>query len=86
MLAATDPANPYGATLPGRRDDESPSLRPASRAHALGRQACARAGRYVVNLDAEPVLYVERGGKGLLPLRGRTRLGCGPRSRRSPKP
>ena len=26
-------------------------------------------GAYVVTLDAEPVLYVERGGKGLLPLR-----------------
>ena len=27
------------------------------------------AGAYMVTLDAEPVLYVERGGKGLLPLR-----------------
>ena len=26
-------------------------------------------GAYVVTLDAEPVLYVERGGKGLLALR-----------------
>ena len=26
-------------------------------------------GAYVVTLDAEPVLYVERGGKGLVPLR-----------------
>ena len=26
------------------------------------------AGAYVVTHDAEPVLYVERGGKGLLPL------------------
>ncbi|MBA3261416.1 MAG: hypothetical protein H0T69_02840, partial [Thermoleophilaceae bacterium] len=27
-------------------------------------------GAYLVTIDAEPVLYVERGGKGLLPLRG----------------
>ena len=26
-------------------------------------------GAYVVTLDSEPVLYVERGGKGLLPLK-----------------
>jgi ATP-dependent Lhr-like helicase len=26
-------------------------------------------GAYVVTLDSEPALYVERGGKGLLPLR-----------------
>ena len=26
-------------------------------------------GAYVVTLDAEPALYVERGGKGLVPLR-----------------
>jgi ATP-dependent Lhr-like helicase len=26
-------------------------------------------GAYVVTIDAEPVLYVERGGKGLVPLR-----------------
>ncbi|MEA2455406.1 MAG: ATP-dependent helicase Lhr and Lhr-like helicase, partial [Thermoleophilaceae bacterium] len=26
-------------------------------------------GAYVVTIDAEPVLYLERGGKGLLPLR-----------------
>ncbi len=58
VLAATDPANPYGATLPWpRRDDES------------ARRPSRVPGAYVVTLDAEPVLYVERGGKGLLPLR-----------------
>jgi ATP-dependent Lhr-like helicase len=57
VLAVTDPANPYGATLPWpKRDDE---VRRPSRV----------AGAYVVSLDAEPVLYVERGGKGLLALR-----------------
>ncbi|HEV2875402.1 MAG TPA: hypothetical protein VGW14_09660, partial [Thermoleophilaceae bacterium] len=60
VLAATDPANPFGATLswPKRDDEEKQTRRPAR-----------VAGAYVVSLDAEPVLYVERGGKGLLPLR-----------------
>ncbi len=59
VLAATDPANPYGATLPWpkREGDDS------------GRRPSRVPGAYVVTLDAEPVLYVERGGKGLLPLR-----------------
>jgi ATP-dependent Lhr-like helicase len=58
VLAATDPANPYGATLPWpRREEESP------------RRPARVPGAHVVTLDAEPVLYVERGGKGLLPLR-----------------
>jgi ATP-dependent helicase Lhr and Lhr-like helicase len=59
VLATTDPANPYGATLqwPKRDDDDS------------GRRPARVPGAYVVSLDAEPVLYVERGGKGLLSLR-----------------
>ena len=59
VLAATDPANPYGATLPWpkREDDDS------------GRRPSRVPGAYVVTLDSEPVLYVERGGKGLLALR-----------------
>ncbi|HEX2416166.1 MAG TPA: DEAD/DEAH box helicase [Thermoleophilaceae bacterium] len=57
VLAATDPANPYGASLPWpKRDDEA-------------RRPSRVAGAYVVSLDAEPVLYVERGGKGLLAVR-----------------
>jgi ATP-dependent Lhr-like helicase len=57
VLATTDPANPYGATLPWpKRADDS------------GRRASRVAGAYVVTLDADPVLYVERGGKGLVPL------------------
>ncbi len=56
VLGATDPANPFGATLawPQRESNRRPSRVP---------------GAYVVTLDSEPVLYVERGGKGLLPLR-----------------
>ena len=70
VLAATDPANPYGATLPWpKRDDESPGR--------AARAACA-GGRYVVTLDAEPVLYVERGGQGpACHCASRTRPGCG---------
>ena len=58
VLAATDPANPYGATLPWPRRDDDSARRPSR-----------VPGAYVVTLDAEPVLYVERGGKGLVPLR-----------------
>ena len=43
-------------------------------------------GAYVVTLDAEPVLYVERGGKALLALREPTRVAAGRRSKRSPMP
>jgi ATP-dependent Lhr-like helicase len=65
VLAATDPANPYGATLPWPKredDDEKSSL-------AHGRRPARVPGAYMVSLDAEPVLYVERGGKGLLALK-----------------
>src|SRR5919107_3647323 len=58
VLAATDPANPYGASLPWPRRDEDQRRRPAR-----------VAGAYVVMLDADPALYVEKGGKGLVPLR-----------------
>jgi ATP-dependent Lhr-like helicase len=55
VLAATDPANPYGATLPW------PKLE--------GQRRPARtAGAYVMLRDGEPLLYVERGGKGILRL------------------
>jgi ATP-dependent Lhr-like helicase len=58
VLAVTDPANPYGGTLPWpKREDVDSSRRPAR-----------VPGAYVVTLDAEPVLYVERGGKGLVAL------------------
>jgi ATP-dependent helicase Lhr and Lhr-like helicase len=56
VLAATDPANPYGASLPwpklegGRRPGRTPG------AHLLLR-------------DGEPVVFVERGGRGLLRLK-----------------
>jgi len=55
VLAATDPANPYGASLPwpklegGRRPGRTPG------AHLLLR-------------DGEPIVFIERGGRGLLRL------------------
>jgi ATP-dependent Lhr-like helicase len=59
VLAAVDPAQPYGAALswPKRADDDT------------GRRGPARvAGAYVVLAGGDPVLYLERGGKGLLTL------------------
>ncbi len=55
LLAATDPANPYGATLPWPKLED--------------RRRPARApGAYVLLRDGEPQLYVERGGRGVLRL------------------
>jgi ATP-dependent Lhr-like helicase len=54
VLAATDPANVYGAALPWPETDGRPAR---------------VAGAYVVLIDGLASLYVERGGKGLLALR-----------------
>ena len=51
VLAATDPAQPYGAVLKWPQRE--------------GRTPARVAGAYVVLAGAEPVIYVERGGKGL---------------------
>ena len=57
VLAAGDPANPFGAALPWpERPGEAPG------GHRPGRKA----GSLVVLADGELVLYVERGGKTLL--------------------
>jgi ATP-dependent helicase Lhr and Lhr-like helicase len=56
VLAAADPAQPYGAALPWPKR-EGQERRPAR-----------VAGAYVVLIDDEPVLYVERGGRGLVTL------------------
>ena len=57
VLAAADPANPYGAALPWPRRDDGERA-------ALQRVP----GAYVVLVDGKPVLYVERGGRGLITL------------------
>ncbi|MGL5827276.1 MAG: ATP-dependent helicase [Nocardioides sp.] len=60
VLAATDPANPYGAALAWERAAaDSGDARPA---HRPGRKA----GALVVLVDGALTLYVERGGRSLL--------------------
>src|SRR5215213_2451905 len=61
VLAAADPANPYGAALawPERTAADSSGERPG---HRPGRKA----GAVVILVDGDLVLYVERGGRTLL--------------------
>jgi ATP-dependent Lhr-like helicase len=55
VLAATDPAQPYGAALPWpKREGDARARRPSRTPGAL-----------VVLAGSEPVLYLERGGKAL---------------------
>jgi ATP-dependent helicase Lhr and Lhr-like helicase len=55
VLAATDPANPYGAALPWPKRGE-------------GRRPARTAGAYVLLRDGDPLVYVERGGRGIVRL------------------
>jgi ATP-dependent Lhr-like helicase len=55
ILAATDPAQPYGAALAWPK-------------RAEGRRPARTAGAYVLLRDGNPILYVERGGKGIVRL------------------
>ncbi len=57
VIAATDPAQPYGAALPWPREGDADARRPTR-----------VPGAYVVIVEHEPVLYLERGGRGLLTL------------------
>ncbi|MBY3555413.1 ATP-dependent helicase [Modestobacter lapidis] len=77
VLAATDPANVYGAALPwpervaGAADDAGEGTtvdvgEGPGRRRATGHRAGRKAGALVVLVDGELVLYVERGGKTLL--------------------
>ncbi|MEU8086391.1 DEAD/DEAH box helicase [Micromonospora sp. NPDC049101] len=63
VLAATDPANPYGAALPWpeRVVDSGDGAAPAT-----GHRAGRKAGALVVQVGGDLVLYVERGGRTLL--------------------
>jgi ATP-dependent Lhr-like helicase len=54
VLAAVDPAQPYGAALPWPK-----------RADAASRRPTRVAGAYVVLTGGEPIVYLERGGRGL---------------------
>ncbi len=63
VLAATDPANAYGAALPWPdRAVKSPDDAAAAGGHKPGRKA----GALVVLVDGALTLYVERGGRSLL--------------------
>ena len=53
VLAAVDPAQPYGAALPWPERDRAAARRRAS------------PGAYVVLAGGEPILYLERGGRAL---------------------
>jgi ATP-dependent helicase Lhr and Lhr-like helicase len=59
VLAATDPANPYGAALPWPAG-------PAPDDGRRGHQPARKAGALVVLVDGRCVIYVERGGRTLL--------------------
>jgi ATP-dependent Lhr-like helicase len=72
VLAATDPANVYGAALPWPErpsgDHEGVDIGEGSGSgrRASGHRAGRKAGALVVLVDGDLVLYVERGGKTLL--------------------
>ncbi len=65
-LAATDPANPYGAALPWPErvasEDAGTDVGGLAKGHRPGRKA----GALVVLVDGELAVYVERGGRTLL--------------------
>jgi ATP-dependent Lhr-like helicase len=58
VLAATDPANPYGAALPWPADDD------------VGHRPGRKAGALVVLVDGELTWFLERGGRSLLSFAG----------------
>lgn len=60
VLAATDPANPYGAALPW------PANLPDAAAGATAHRPGRKAGALVALVDGHLALYLERGGKSVL--------------------
>src|SRR5688572_8446130 len=61
LLAATDPANPYGAALPWPKRD-----RGENGSGPGGRRPSRTPGAYLLMRDGKPLVYVERGGRGIL--------------------
>jgi ATP-dependent helicase Lhr and Lhr-like helicase len=57
VLAAVDPAQPYGAALPWPKAETAEG--------ASGRRPSRVGGAYVVLVGGDPIVYLERGGKGL---------------------
>ncbi|WP_249933225.1 hypothetical protein [Blastococcus sp. CCUG 61487] len=71
VLAATDPANVYGAALPWPErtvaaDDAAVDIGEGTGTRKTGHRGGRKAGALVVLVDGDLVLYVERGGKTLL--------------------
>ena len=66
VLAVTDPANPYGSSLSWPKRPE-------------GRRPARTAGAYLLTRNGNPLLYVERGGRGILRLAGGRGAGAGRR-------
>ena len=64
VLAATDPANPYGAALPWPEAPRPEVVDGEKAGRDISRHA--RPGALVVLVDGVLVLYVERGGRTLL--------------------
>ncbi len=62
-LAATDPANPYGAALPWPAAPVDPD---ATEAEKRGHRPGRKAGAIVVLVDGHLAIYLERGGKTVL--------------------
>ena len=62
VLAACDPANPYGAALPWPARPTASAEPDGSRGH----QPARKAGAVVVLVDGALALYVERGGRSTL--------------------
>lgn len=59
VLAAVDPAQPYGAALPWpKRPGDDDQVR-------SGRRPARMAGAYVVLVGGDPIVYLERGGRAL---------------------
>jgi ATP-dependent Lhr-like helicase len=83
LLAATDPANPYGASVPWPERGVSPddgqdaaadeTAVPSTGTHRPGRKA----GSMVVLVDGALVLYLERGGRTALTFSAPPRLDPG---------
>ena len=64
VLSAVDPAQPYGSVLPWpERAGESEDPAPAGTTRSRGPARVS--GAYVVLMAGEPIVYLERGGKGL---------------------
>ncbi|WP_425562856.1 Lhr family helicase, partial [Luteimicrobium xylanilyticum] len=67
LLAATDPANPYGAALPWPGTIAATTAEPADGGRrAAGARPGRKAGAVVVLVGGALVAYVERGGRSVL--------------------